>query len=253
MPQAQQTDVHTESSPASPADAHLAQLHKMSTTAGVTNQGYVAVNQTAVVAVFLGLASALALLGWLLLVIPVVGIIFAVVAIWQIKDSAGTQTGRGLAIAGLALCLLLGGGEVVKEWREIAAKQDDENKIAATLSDVGKFIRAGQFDGAYALFDDAFRKRVSLKQFKSTWDAVQAPAALDQMQSMEWNGVSPHVESAGGIPLAETKAIIKFKKVSAERFDVTMRKVGDKWLISRMAFFPEPKKSNNSQDSVFEW
>ncbi len=50
----------------SAADEHLERLHKMSTTAGVTNTGYVAVNQTAVVALVLGVLSAIALFGTLL-------------------------------------------------------------------------------------------------------------------------------------------------------------------------------------------
>ena len=40
----------------------LAKLHKMSTTAGVASQQYVAVNTSAVIAALLGVASALALL-----------------------------------------------------------------------------------------------------------------------------------------------------------------------------------------------
>lgn len=252
MPQAQQTNASTVTAPASPADAHLSQLHTMSTTAGVTNVGYVAVNQTAVVAMFLGLASALALLGLLLLVIPLVGIVFAVVALRQVKDSGGTQTGKGLAIVGLILCLLLGGGEVVKEGLEIAANRDDENKIAATLADVGRFVREGKFAEAYALFDDAFQNRVKPEKFKETWEQFQDPKALDRMTSMEWNGVSPRIESAGGSPLAEARAVIKFKRAAADRFDVTLRKVGSKWLIARLpVFFPEPKKSK--PEDVFDF
>src|SRR5688572_22362990 len=87
------------------AAEHLAHLHKMSTTAGVTNQDYVAVNTVAIVAAVLGLASGLAFFGWLMLVVPLAGIVFAVVAIRQINDSSGTQTGKGLAMIGLALCV----------------------------------------------------------------------------------------------------------------------------------------------------
>src|SRR3954451_18973037 len=107
MPQASPPDAQTRDAT---AEAHLSQLHKMSTTAGVTNLDYVAVNQTAIIALLLGLASGLAFFGYLLLIIPLVGIVFAIVAIRQITDSNGTQTGKGLAWGGLALCLLFGGG-----------------------------------------------------------------------------------------------------------------------------------------------
>src|SRR5947207_11805007 len=123
MPQAPTTQPidNSDAADQAVADAHLAQLHKMSTTAGVTNAGYVAVNHTAIAAVLLGLASALAFFGWLLLVVPVVGIIFAIVAIRQINDSSGTQTGRGLAYVGLLFCLLLGGGAIFMGAMDIAS------------------------------------------------------------------------------------------------------------------------------------
>src|SRR5438552_694692 len=132
MPQAPATQPIETPTTVDPAvaDAHLAQLHKMSTTAGVTNAGYVAVNYTAIVAVLLGLASALAFFGWLLLVVPVVGIIFALVAIRQINDSSGTQTGRGLAYIGLLLCLLLGGSAIAMGAMQIAGVRGDEKAIA---------------------------------------------------------------------------------------------------------------------------
>src|SRR6266705_1299993 len=103
----------TQSIDPAAADAHLAQLHKMSTTAGVTNVGYVAVNQTAIAAVLLGLASALAFFGWLLLV----------------------------------------GGAIVMGAMQIAGVRGDEKAIASTLSQIGSFVRQGKYKEAYALFD----------------------------------------------------------------------------------------------------
>src|SRR5207237_7613213 len=117
------------------ADAHLAQLHRMSTTAGVTNVGYVAVNHTAIVAVLLGLASALAFFGWLLLIVPVVGIIFAIFAVRQINDSSGTQTGKGLAYVGLLLCLLLGGSAIALRAMQLAGVRADDAAFASTLAE----------------------------------------------------------------------------------------------------------------------
>src|SRR5213596_2432440 len=92
-----------------PDDDPLAHLHKMSTTAGLGSGDYVAVNGAAVFALLLGLASALALLDELLLVIPLTGIIIAMVARRQIRQSNGTQTGRGLVALGVLLMLVFGG------------------------------------------------------------------------------------------------------------------------------------------------
>src|SRR5687767_9055265 len=68
----------------------LAKLHRMSRTAGLGTQDYVAINVAAVVSALLGLASVLALVTSLLLVIPVAGVICGLVALYQIKDSNGT-------------------------------------------------------------------------------------------------------------------------------------------------------------------
>jgi hypothetical protein len=252
MPQAPSTQ------PIDPAaaDAHLAQLHKMSTTAGVTNVGYVAVNHTAVAAVLLGLASALAFFGWLLLVVPVVGMIFAIVAIRQISDSSGTQTGKGLAYVGLSLCLLLGGSAILMGAMEIAGVRGDQKAIASTLSQIGSFVRQGQYKEAYALFDSDFHDRVSLQQFQQTWESAQTPppaGPLGRLESMEWNGVTPIFESQAGSRVALTKVRLKFQRGKDERFDLEMRQVGNRWLITNFSqLFPTRKPQQGRPADQFQ-
>ena len=243
-------DVAQTPSPAdSEADAHLSQLHKMSTTAGVTNLDYVAVNQTAIVAALLGLASALSFFGTLLLVIPIVGVIFALVAMRQIRESSGTQTGKLLAIVGLLLCVVLGGSAITKEALAIAAVKGDENKIASTLSQLGQFLHDGKYKEAYALHDDDFQNRVKFPLFESTWKGIQAPQPLGLVQTLAWNGVSPSFGSEGGSPIAAIKAVMRFERAQDERVDLIMRRVGDRWLISRFpSFFPERRPSKQSSD-----
>ena len=98
----QRPDSHQQ--PDSGADP-LAHLHKMSTTAGLGTTEYVAINPLAVATVFLGLASALALLDNTLLAIPVLALIGAIFSLRQIARSGGTQTGKGLAVLGLLLAV----------------------------------------------------------------------------------------------------------------------------------------------------
>ena len=93
----------------------LERLHKMSRTAGVGTQDYVAVNSVSVAAMMLGIASALALLDRTLLIVPLAGVICAIVALRQIVHSGGTQTGRSLAWIGLVLCLLFAGGQIARQ------------------------------------------------------------------------------------------------------------------------------------------
>jgi hypothetical protein len=244
MPDAAETNPPIDAPSDAQADAHLANLHRMSTTAGVTNAGYVAVNYTAIVAALLGLVSALAFFGWLLLIVPVVGIVFAIVAIRQINDSSGTQTGKGLAYAGLALCVLLGGGAITRDLIASARASGDEAKIADTISKLGQYVKEKDYKAAYALHDDTFQNKVPFAQFESTWKSVQVPSSLGKIVSIEWNGVTPYIESEGGSPLAATKAKVKFEQAKDERFDVILRKVGDRWLITRFpAFFVDKKPS----------
>jgi hypothetical protein len=242
--------------PTSDADAaaHLARLHKMSTTAGVTNTDYVAVNQTAVVALVLGVLSAISLFGLLLLVVPVVGIVFAIVAIRQINDSSGTQTGKPMAWAGLALCVILGGAEIARETIGALSVRQDEQRIAATLSQLGKDLRAGNYASAYALFDEDFRGKVKPDAFKQRWEAVQAPQPLGRVVVMEWNGMRPYFEQAGGTKTAIARARMKFDNGGEERMEIVLHQVGDKWLVLRFpTVFPEKKPRPGQQDDVFDF
>jgi hypothetical protein len=238
MPQ----DVQTAPPPPAASDAtteHFSHLHKMSTTAGVTNQDYVAVNPLAVVAALVGIASGLAFAGWLLLVIPAVGVVFALVAIWQIGNSNGTQTGRGLAILGLALCLLCAGGMMVQRYMGHASLRNDTNAISDAISQTGKLIRSGDYRKAYDQYDAEFKRYIPFEQFQQVWQGNQA--YIGKLETMEWNGITPAFESAGGAPMAATKAKIKFEKGQEERCDVILRVEDGKWRINAMPQFFKPK------------
>jgi hypothetical protein len=238
MPQDLQTRPEPPPVASDPAD-HFSHLHKMSTTAGVTNQDYVAVNPLAVVAALLGVASGLAFSGWLLLVIPIVGIVFAVVAIWQIGNSNGTQTGKGLAVVGLALCVLCAAGMMASRYMQYAAVRNDANAIAATIADTGKLVQAADYKKAYDQFDAQFKRNIPFDQFQQTWQGVQT--YIGKLQTMEWNGVMPAFESGAGTTMAATKAKVKFEKGQEERYDVILRHEGGKWLINALPQFFKPR------------
>ena len=89
---------------------------------------YRALSGLAITAFVLGLASALSLTGPLLLVIPVLGIATALLALRSIERNSGQLTGRGLAVAGLALAVLFGAATPArlvsrKIWIEGRAKE----------------------------------------------------------------------------------------------------------------------------------
>ena len=83
--------------------------HHTVATAGVGTQRYVAINPTAVAAPDAGFGSILVFLSSMLLVIPLAGLICGIIAVVQVRRSNGTQTGMGLAVGGILLCLGFGG------------------------------------------------------------------------------------------------------------------------------------------------
>jgi hypothetical protein len=241
--------------PASDVDP-LAGLHKMSTTAGVTNLDYVAVNHTAIAAVLLGLLSALSFFGYLLLVIPILGAIFAIIALRQIADSNGTQTGRGLAALALALCVILGGTAIAREAIAVLRVKGTETAIATTIAKVGDAIRQEKYKDAYEHFDPDFRAKVSLERFQSRWQTVQS-TDLGKLEVLEWNGVTPVFESADNRRLAITKVRVKFAKGFDDRFDIILREDADKWDIFRLESFfptaPPPGTGGQKSNDVFNF
>src|SRR5687768_10470858 len=119
----------------------LARLKKMSTTAGVGSQEYVAVNPMAVAALLLGVASLLVFVHDALLLIPLVGVVCAFIAWRQIKNSNGTQTGRLMALAGIVLCVAIGGGRLA--WKAIGgwSSSGDKAEIRRLISELGTHLR----------------------------------------------------------------------------------------------------------------
>ena len=168
------TDLKTNPATTPPGDDDpLAHLHKMSTTAGLGTTEYAAVNGVSVIAVILGVASALSLLDPVLLVIPLLTLVLSLVAIWQIRKSNGTQTGKGLALLGLLLaigfCGLVGG-----RWAfEIFRNREDETAINGVISNLDQTLRAGKYDDAYrTLFSERFTSRFNQQNFTDTWKHI---------------------------------------------------------------------------------
>lgn len=77
---------------------------------GDSGEGYRQVNPLAVTSVVLGALSIISMLNWFFGLVPLAGIVFALVALRQIRRRPGDMTGRGFAIAGLVLSVVLGIG-----------------------------------------------------------------------------------------------------------------------------------------------
>ncbi|HEY1686584.1 MAG TPA: DUF4190 domain-containing protein [Tepidisphaeraceae bacterium] len=166
----------------------LGKLYHMSTTAGVGSQEYVAVNVVSVVAILLGLASSLALLGPALLGIPILALIFAIIALWQIAHSGGTQTGRMLAWGGIALAVLFAAMEGTRIAAEHRRDAQDQHDIASLVTQLGQAVLNNQIDQAYGLFGPDFQNRVPIARFKVQMQLIHENPAFGQLTAMTPNG-----------------------------------------------------------------
>lgn len=176
--------------PGRPEGDPLAHLHRMSTTAGISNEEYVAINPWAVAAIIFSVASTLVLLNPILLVVPLTGLVCGLIAWRQIARSNGTQTGRNLAVIGLVLSLVfvaLSGGRQAYLY---ARARSDAGKIDALVHQLSVELGAGAWEKAYALFDPRFQERVPLAKFALTWQNVME-SPVGKISDMRWNGVTP--------------------------------------------------------------
>jgi len=73
---------------------------------------YRALSRAAILGLALGPLSLFALVGWLLVIIPILAVVLCVIALRNIEASEGALVGRPLAFAGLSLALIFGGAAV---------------------------------------------------------------------------------------------------------------------------------------------
>ncbi|WP_428938959.1 DUF4190 domain-containing protein [Fontivita pretiosa] len=171
-----------------PGDDPLAKLHKMSRTAGLGSAEYVAINATAVAAIILGLLSFGAVLSEVLLVLPLAAVVSGIIAIRQIRNSAGTQTGRGIALIGILLGLgflgAVGGGKLL-HLREV---RQERGKIIALIEQFGQNLSRGDFEAVWEQFSPRFHQRVRKEDFLNL---------LSRMTSSPYYGKVLGVRSTG--------------------------------------------------------
>ena len=221
----------------------LSGLHKMSTTAGITSQEYVAINIPSIIALVLGLASVVVVLSPVLLVVPVAAIATAFAALSQIRASNGTQTGRGFAILGIVLALVIGGIVLAREVMERFQRKADRQAIAARIEEVGRLVRAKDYDQTYKLFTPRFQSRINRQTFEAKWEATQSFHDVGRITSIEWNrtNILFQAEPVSGANAAFAASWIRFEKVSEPaRYTFEFRKSGSDWQIEDIpSLFPD--------------
>jgi len=243
----------TNPSAAGPAAAHtdpasdsetLLHLHKMSTTAGLGSQDYVAVNVTSVVAVLFGLASLLAIASPVLLVFPIVGVVLSLIALRQVRHSNGTQTGSGLAILGLLLSGLITTVIFSYQGWQVWNRRLDQQAVAALCQKYGEFLNQHKFAEAYDLFDSDFQNRVSKNLFIVHLTDIQNQGGLvPPIDSITWNGLAEfHVddadtgtESADSVMKLHYKGMDQAETTNLPRMGIRFKRSnGGPWLIDNI-------------------
>lgn len=208
----------------------------MSTTAGLAAQEYVAINNLAVASTLLGLATALAFLATPFLVIGLAGIVCGMMALRQIRNSNGTQTGRGLARAGIGLSVAVVGGVLAVVIAYDMTQRTEKAAVNAVLDQFGRRVMAGDYAGAHALFDRMFQDRVPLHRFEQHLRLQQDPGqGFGRLTAFYGNNFF-EFSTADGQFAAATKAIFRFEKLPNDgRAVIALRKdpASGQWRILR--------------------
>ncbi len=214
----------------------------MSTTAGLGSGDYVAINGTALASVLLGIASAFMLLNSaVLLVLPVAGAFCGFLALRQINQSNGTQTGRGLAGVGLLLSLGFGGFYTVSQSVDGIRNRSDRNQVIALIDQFSQFIKKSEYHSAYNLCDQRFQQRVTEATFTERWKASNSSPIIGSITLMEWNQLLDfNDDPVTRDRLATTMIMIHFAKVAGvDRQGTIFRKIDGQWWIDDMpGMFP---------------
>lgn len=244
MPDLQDQPTSPNASQSDGASDPLTGLFHMSTTAGVGTQDYVAINSVAVVCLFLGLASVLAFLSTIFLLLAVAGLVCGIIAIVQIRGSNRTQSGIGLASLGILLCLGIGGGRGAYQTIHRFHVSTDEREVADQMKKLGNLIGAEKYDEAYVLFDDRFKDRVTQTQFAAAFRNFGTDPASGLIRSIEWNNEPMNIEEQADAVYASGMAFFKFERDPAPRRSVVdFEKVDGQWHVHNIdAIFPVRRK-----------
>jgi hypothetical protein len=212
----------------------LHNLYRMSRTAGLGSGDYVAINNTSILALLLGLASLLAILFPLMAVIPVLAVVVGVMALVQIRSSNGTQSGRVFATLGILLGIVLGGATIGKMVMAGVQERRDEAAIDGVIKRLSDFIVAKQYSQAYqTLFSEDFKKNISEKDFETRWESFVP--AVGNVVSIGWGGRAEFVHiKETGITRAIATGTMKFEKFdNAQQPFVFVNRDGE-WVIDEV-------------------
>ncbi len=211
---------------------NLSKLHRMSRTAGLGTTEYAAVNVAAVMTAVLGVASFLAVVTPIFLVVPVAGVVIGIIAIRQLKNSNGTQTGMMVAILGLVACGLFSAFTGYKAYAKAQEYKADKATLITLTEQFGQALAKDDFAGAYGMLDARFRDRVTRAQFEQFFKERMIPYT-GSIKSFTSNGLFIIDEAAddAGIRMAQGSATVDVEKTANIPLVITYRLAAGQWQI----------------------
>jgi hypothetical protein len=117
---------------------------------------YRSLSPWAVISLVLGIASAVAFAAPLLLAIPILGVMAAAIAIWQISAEGSELTGRRAAVWGLALSVCFGVGAVTDRIATRWRLESEATELTMTWFD---HLQHGRVEAAHQLTLVPWRRR----------------------------------------------------------------------------------------------
>jgi hypothetical protein len=230
-------------------DPAMRSLYHMSRTAGVGLQDYAAVNVFAVIGVLLAVASVLVVIfadAPAMLILPAAAIVVSVIAFLQVQHSNGTQTGRGIALAGVVIALGLAGTNVYGRVSDAARQRADRAELEALVTKLQDAAAANKPTEAYELFDSRFHDTVQPETFARTLAAhVDRTFGGPRITIMKLGERVQFETDTNGVRFATALITVKAEGKTPQGFPLEgeeateFRKVDDTWKIhSIINWFP---------------
>lgn len=217
----------------------LAALYRMSTTSAPASTEYTAINSVAVVAMLMGVASVLALFSSMLLILPAGALLLGFIALMQIRRSAGTQTGRALAIGGMVIALGLGALVGIRTVQAAQLAAANRREVMDAITQLGKKVLAADYPAAYASCSPRFQGEFTAEQFAGGWQSLRSYPGSGDMTGFEPNGqVFFEASGPGGLPTASAGINIRFAKQAEPTTPyVQFVQLNGQWLVDAMSLF----------------
>jgi hypothetical protein len=214
----------------------------MSRTAGLGSSDYRSVNGPSVAAMILGVLSFAANAEAVLLIIPVTALVLGFVALYQIRNSGGTQTGLPMAVFGIVLALGFGAWAATGKYRERARTAADREHLVSMMIQLGTLVRDDKIDQAYReLFSPTFKERISAARFVDVWRPMRSSPSIGALKGLSSNGLfNFEVDTDTNLRIAQGQLIFEYEKLTPQdRPQIYFTYRDGRWWIENIpALFP---------------